>query len=509
MKNSGGLVVNEAPAKVQFSTVTFNLQTNKASLRHDRMEGRDYLVAPCIMLTEGVHAGSQGPLYYPAEELAKTPAIWNSKPVVVYHPKVNGQSVSACDPVIFDKQRIGLLMNTRFEGGKLKTDCWLEPEKMRVVDDRVLNAIENGDVMEVSTGLFTDNESAEGEWKGEKYTAIARNYRPDHLAVLPDQTGACSVADGAGLLRNSAGGTGPEALLAKSLVAVFNEMSHSEIWAKLNTKIRPAGVQDMPDAWVLEVWDDFFIYEKGGRSYYQEYVLKDNEVELKGLHKEAVRVTRFKLPDGTMVGNTVQGDGIRIHSRKGVVMDKAQVVNQLIANEKSPWKEGDRAALMQMSEEQLKAIVGNVQPVSAPAPVAVVPPAPVAVVPPAPAPVVVEPKAGVVNQSVVSPVTVDQYIANAPVGMRDMLRAGLLAHAEEKAKLVAKITANQRNPFSLEQLNAKDLDELRGIAQLAEVVAPPVQGGVNYRGMGEPAPTGNQVKVEEPLVAPVMNFGKE
>lgn len=33
--------------------------------------------------------------------------------------------------------------------------------------------------------------------------AVARNHRPDHLAILPDQVGACSLADGAGLIRNA------------------------------------------------------------------------------------------------------------------------------------------------------------------------------------------------------------------------------------------------------------------------------------------------------------------
>ena len=55
--------------------------------------------------------------------------------------------------------------------------------------------------MEVSTGLFTENVQANGVFGGKAYHAIATNYRPDHLAILPDQIGACSIEDGAGLLR--------------------------------------------------------------------------------------------------------------------------------------------------------------------------------------------------------------------------------------------------------------------------------------------------------------------
>jgi len=46
-------------------------------VRHDTMEGRDFVVAPMIMIVEGVHKGSEGPVFYPEKELAKTPAMWN------------------------------------------------------------------------------------------------------------------------------------------------------------------------------------------------------------------------------------------------------------------------------------------------------------------------------------------------------------------------------------------------------------------------------------------------
>jgi hypothetical protein len=480
----------------QFNRFTFNLQTNKASLRHDRMEGREYLVAPCVMLTEGVHAGSQGSLYYPADELSKFPAIWNTRPVVVYHPTQNGQGVSAADPVVFDKQRIGLLMNTRFEAGALKADAWLDTERMKAVDDRVLNALESNTVMEVSTGLYTDNELVEGEWNGEKYKAIARNYRPDHLAILPDQKGACSIADGAGLLRNEAAKTGPAARLAASLLATFNEMSHSATWEKLNAKIRPSSDASAVGTWVMEVWDDFFIYEKDGKTYYQAYSVDGEEVTLDGVRKEATKKVMYKLSDGTTVGNQEED-----------TMNKEQVVNQLIANTSSPWTEEDRESLMGMSEAKLAAIVGNSKPAGEPEPAKAPEPAVVAPAQPAAAPKAPEQNAQPAAPAVNAEPTVEQYIANAPAGMRDMLAAGLAAHNAEKAKLVAAITANKRNLFSAAQLNAKDLAELKALAMLAQEPKQQSPAVPSYLGMAEPAAVGNQA--EEPLVAPTLNFGPE
>jgi hypothetical protein len=183
-----------------FQRITMNLVPAKK--RYETLDGRQWLVVPAVMLTVGVHNGSEGPLFYSAEEMGKNPVVWNHKPVVVYHPTLNGLGISACDPVVVESQRVGMLFNTGFDS-KLKTEVWLDEEKTKKVDNRILDAINTGQMMEVSTGLFHDPDPRPGEWNGKKYTAVVRNIQPDHLAILPDQTGACSVADGAGLLRNA------------------------------------------------------------------------------------------------------------------------------------------------------------------------------------------------------------------------------------------------------------------------------------------------------------------
>src|SRR5690606_1872073 len=84
-RRSSGLVTNEtSPSVSPLLHITFNLK--KTPVRFEMLEGRQHLVVPMVMLTEGVHCGSQGCLFYPEEELAKVPAVWNYKPIVVYHP---------------------------------------------------------------------------------------------------------------------------------------------------------------------------------------------------------------------------------------------------------------------------------------------------------------------------------------------------------------------------------------------------------------------------------------
>ena len=64
--------------------------------------------------------------------------------------------------------------------------------------------LEKGLLMEVSTGLFSDDESIQGQWNDKKYIGIVRNHKPDHLALLPGGVGACSANDGCGIRINSA-----------------------------------------------------------------------------------------------------------------------------------------------------------------------------------------------------------------------------------------------------------------------------------------------------------------
>jgi hypothetical protein len=174
-----------------------------SQVRRDKLGGREHLVAPVSLIVPGVLHGSQGAGYYPQEELAKNPEAWNYVPVVIYHPQSNGVHLSARDPDVLNSQGVGVLLRTK-ANGKLVGEAWFDIERTRLVDERVLNDLEAGKKIELSTGLFLDKEPAgEGAtFNGTPYDWIARNFRPDHLAILPDQVGACSIAQGCGVLVN-------------------------------------------------------------------------------------------------------------------------------------------------------------------------------------------------------------------------------------------------------------------------------------------------------------------
>lgn len=172
--------------------------------RRATLNGRDYIVAPLSLIVTGVLNGSKGALFYPSDEIGKDPQRWNHTPIVVYHPVVNGQNVSARDPDVLNTSGIGLVLKSHVKNGKLCAEGWFDIDATRRIDPRVLANLEAGRSIELSTGLFTTNEIAPlgSNYRGASYDYIARDYVPDHLAILPDQIGACSINDGCGVLVN-------------------------------------------------------------------------------------------------------------------------------------------------------------------------------------------------------------------------------------------------------------------------------------------------------------------
>jgi hypothetical protein len=172
-------------------------------VRRVTRNGREYLVAPLTLLSEGTLKGSKGRLYYPFSEISQGASQWDDTPLVAYHPTDNqGNHISGRHPSVLDSKKVGRVYNTVASNGKLKAEGWFDVERTRSVDPRILDSLESGRPMELSTGLFTRNERARPgsiDSRGREYDYIARGHVADHVAVLPDQRGACSIDDGCGI----------------------------------------------------------------------------------------------------------------------------------------------------------------------------------------------------------------------------------------------------------------------------------------------------------------------
>ena len=420
------------------------------------------------------------------------------KPIVVYHPSLNGEGISATDPVVVEQRKVGMIMNTLWDG-KLRAESWIDVKKANKVDERIMESLEAGNMMEVSTGLFTDNEQTPGEFgeAKEPYVAIARNYRPDHLALLPDKIGACSIADGAGMLQ----------VLA---------LSHSNVHSALQMQVR-ARFGD--DSWLADVYPSFVIYEHNDKLWKLAYTMSDTEVGLdEGEPMEVVRVTEYRTVSGDFVGNTTNGN----FPRKEFDMPRSKseqaaaetVVDSLIGNEQTRWEEGDKETLLAMNDETL----AKLEPV-------VVENAP-RKLPPKTDPVQVAATEGGkavgppgkdlppdATENKDKPVTVESYVANAPPEVAEVLNAGLQQVVAQRAQLSAVVVANEDNAFTPDELVGMSLSQLGKLATLARkkedpvsVGAPATETPISFVGAAGATPPVGNVGGEEPYVAPVMNY---
>jgi hypothetical protein len=198
IKWANGVVGNNAE---QYS-IYKNVQKESYEVKIQKHQGLPYLVVPVTMMVEGVHSGNHGPLLHTMNDLGKFPESWNGIPVIINHPEVDGVSVSANSPDIVEKDVVGRVYNTFTEGSKLKAEVWINEERLFEKSPDVLEKINNGEELEVSVGVFTEEQEEPGIWNNEEYVSIARNHRPDHLAILPDAKGACSLKDGCGIRVN-------------------------------------------------------------------------------------------------------------------------------------------------------------------------------------------------------------------------------------------------------------------------------------------------------------------
>ena len=173
---------------------------DRESIRREVHEGEEHLVVPVVMIVEGVLNDA----LVPASEFGRHVESWNDRPIPVLHPQERGEYVSAARPDIIDKNTIGRVYNAWVDGRKLKAEAWLNIAKaVRLGYGDLIQSLANGDVIEISTGYFSDDEPKAGEFDGTGYRSIHRNIKPDHLALLPGEVGACSVADGCGTRVNT------------------------------------------------------------------------------------------------------------------------------------------------------------------------------------------------------------------------------------------------------------------------------------------------------------------
>lgn len=236
---------------------------------------------------------------YPADQLAKGVATLNGKPAPAGHPKnAAGQYISALNgEALLDAYIGSVCTNARHEGGRTLVDIVVNeaqarahPDGLKLVE-RLDSAIagNNSDPIHVSTGLFVEPITANGESLGKKYSRIATNLQYDHLAILLNQQGAGTPEQGVGMFLNADGSeeeietvtvnTDPEdrrseGLLASAKALIRRLLGNGTSDVSFD-QITSALYGLLPDgAWLQEVFDRYAVWrDQDGKLYRQDYAV--------------------------------------------------------------------------------------------------------------------------------------------------------------------------------------------------------------------------------------------
>lgn len=191
----------------RFATQSANLRVHSDEVRLETHDGRDHVVADCTLVREMVLKGQ----LLPFGEIQRTALAWNGAPVTVSHPTTDdGEFLPASqDAEAFETYATGRLFNVEADENSraLVGEVWLDADRAEQSaealgrDDPAALLEEGEGPLEVSTGYWYRQENASGEYDGEEYDAVQMDVQPDHLAVLPNSEGECSLEDGCGLAR--------------------------------------------------------------------------------------------------------------------------------------------------------------------------------------------------------------------------------------------------------------------------------------------------------------------
>jgi hypothetical protein len=191
----------------QRTPISVQAKANTVETRTETFNGVEYTVVPVVMLVEGPLQGmnASAPELALAEEFGRFVDGWNGRPLVMGHPVVDGTPVSANSPPVLEEYSFGYIFNAALDGKKLTGEAWIDRSRADAVEGltEILEAIDDGENIELSTGLYTQLEAKKGRYNSKPYAGVWRNIVPDHLAFLPEGVkGACSNEDGCGLALN-------------------------------------------------------------------------------------------------------------------------------------------------------------------------------------------------------------------------------------------------------------------------------------------------------------------
>lgn len=225
--------------------VNVRATVNAAQIRRERKNGRDYIIVPSATMPDGIVMNG---VRYDAEEIRKGFPSLENTPAPLGHPTIEGAFVSASDPEGLARGWIGAWnRNVRQEGGRVLVDKVIDVATASQLEGgkAVLEAINKGEAIHTSTGLYAILDPVENPTDGAAYTA--RGIVFDHDAILLGEEGAATPAQGVGMLVHKAVGSAGEEI--EVLNSALEDAERDFEWA-VETAVR--AVERMERAPFLE-----------------------------------------------------------------------------------------------------------------------------------------------------------------------------------------------------------------------------------------------------------------
>jgi hypothetical protein len=512
--------------------------TDQITMR--QFQGREHIVAPVVMLKVGVIWPSNSPMpeLVTLESFARSPGAWNNEPVLWDHPPE-----SAGMPGIMEQMAFGQVFNAHVEDDRLMAEVWLDPLRAMELGGHAQRSVERilaGEMQEVSVGAFIEYLMKAGTFKGKAYGRSWLRAFPDHLALLPEtDTGACSNEMGCGV---------PRAASAKSVFYSYDQPAETLLHTGTDNGTLPSpgvmegqtneesmttlqtlrerfkdlcrfvslqGEEGMSDVDLRQVLDAALRATEPGflgveavftesstvvfavapeevvAWFSQAFTIADSGEVTFGDREEVAPVTRFEP-----VGATTASSGTCCDDATGTSQDEGDTemeerIQALIANAGTPYTEADAVWMAGIPEDRLAALeaahaeaegtedtdTGDTdtgdqgdgaedkgedkdEDVDG------------------------DGAAGDTTELSAKPPTWDEVLASAPAHMR---RRFSEMEADEKAEVDALVTSlsKAQEVFSVAQLQAKDLPELRQLSQLTTPAGPSgVPAVINYGARG-------------------------
>ncbi len=296
MRHKQAFVVNST-SDATSTRVNVRVAVNAASIRREQHNGREHIVVPSFTLPDGVIMNNG---LYPKEEIDKAYAGLEGTLAPLSHPMVDGDYVSARQPEAINAYHVGAWnRNVKRVGNRVAIEKWIDVEYAKNSESgrAVLNAIDKGEPIHTSTGIFLDREMTPN---AEGYGWIARNMQFDHDCILLNEQGAATPEDGVGMMVN-------KTFVINSAIPTVNEDvledSYREKLELLSAAVRERFATHDSYAYVEDFDDRSLVYCTPEGTYTIDYHYEGDNPIFTGESKPVVVETSYKVKTNTVMAH--------------------------------------------------------------------------------------------------------------------------------------------------------------------------------------------------------------